>query len=85
MRVQVGSAHVVAVPLRSDPSLLNSLVAVTWRQHCCGRGAIRAHWCVLVYDAAERPARTGVLRGRPGNKTEDNEVKEILKSGFHLE
>lgn len=31
VRVQMGSAHVVAVPLRTDPSLLRSLVAVARR------------------------------------------------------
>lgn len=52
VRVQMGSAHVVAVPLRTDPSLLRPLVAVARRQRCGGRGAVRANRRVLVHNAA---------------------------------
>lgn len=57
----MGSAHVVAVPLGADPSLLGSLVAATGRQRRGGRGPVRADGRVLVHDAAERPAGAGVL------------------------
>ncbi len=57
----MGSAHIVAVPLGADPSLLSPLVTATGWQRCGGRGPIRADGCVLVHDAAERPAGAGVL------------------------
>lgn len=60
-RVKVGSAHVVAVPLGADASLLGPLVTVTWRQCCGGRGPVRADGRVLIHNAAERPAGAGVL------------------------
>lgn len=63
-RVQVSSAHVVAVPLGADPSLLGPVVAVARRHRCCGRGPVRGDGCVLVHNAAERPAGAGVLRRR---------------------
>ncbi len=59
--VQVGSAHVVTVPLGADPSLLGPLVTATGRQCCGGRGPVRADGRVLIHDAAERPTRAGVL------------------------
>lgn len=60
-RVQVGSAHVVAVPLGADPSLLGPLVTATGWQRCGGRGPVCADGRVLIHDAAERPSRAGVL------------------------
>lgn len=57
----MGSAHVVAVPLGADPSLLGPLVPATGWQRCGGRGPIRADGCVFIHNAAERPARAGVL------------------------
>lgn len=65
MHVQVRSAHIVAVPLRSHPPLLGSLVAVAGRQRRGRCGTVRADGGVLVYDAAERPSRAGILRCRP--------------------
>ena len=57
--MQVGPAHVVAVTLRSDTPLLGALLC-GWG-HGGGRGPIGANGRVLVHDAAEGPARAGVL------------------------
>lgn len=60
-RVQVGSAHVVAVSLGADPSLWDPLLTVDGRRYCGGRGPVGADGRVLVHDAAERPAGARVL------------------------
>lgn len=57
----MGSAHVVAVPLGADPSLLGPLIAAAGRQGGGGRGPVGADGRVLVHDAAEGPAGAGVL------------------------
>lgn len=57
----MGSAHVIAVPLGADPSLLRTLVVAADRQGCGRRGTVCGDRCVFIYNAAERPAGTGVL------------------------
>lgn len=57
----MGSAHVIAVPLGADPFLLSPLVVATDRQGCGRCGTICGDRCVFIYNAAERPAGTGVL------------------------
>ena len=59
--MQVGSAHVVAVPLRSDPPLLGSLLPVDWLRDRGGRRPVGADRRVFIHDAAERPAGARVL------------------------
>lgn len=69
----MGSAHVVAVPLGADPSLLGPLITATGWQSGGGRGPIRADGCVLIHDAAERPTRARVLRRGPERSKEKRE------------
>lgn len=76
----MGSAHVVPVPLGTDPSLLGSLVPVARWQCCGGRGPVCADGRVLIHDAAERPAGAGVLRRRPEG---DEGGRQVRKSGNH--
>lgn len=57
----MGSAHVIAVPLGADPFLLSLLVVATDRQDCGRCGTVCGDRCVFIYNAAERPAGTGVL------------------------
>lgn len=65
----MGSAHVVAVPLGADPSLLGPLITATGGQGRGGRGPVGADGCVLVHDAAQGPTGAGVLgRGPDGSR-----------------
>lgn len=59
--VQVGSAHVIAVPLGAHPALLGSLFAAAGWGLCGGRRPICGDGCVLVHNAAEGPSRARVL------------------------
>lgn len=78
-RMQVGSAHVVPVPLGTDPSLLGTLVSVARRQSSGRRGAVGADRRVLIHDAAEGPTGAGVLRRRPeGQERKGRQMKRCL-------
>lgn len=84
--MQVGSTHVIAVPLGADPSLLGSLVTATCWQLCGRRSPICGDGCVLIHDAAERPPRARVFRCRPrGRITKRGNEKDETIMGYNDE
>lgn len=84
--VQVGSTHVIAVPLGADPSLLGSLVTATCWQLCGRRSPICGDGCVLIHDAAKRPSRARVFRCRPrGRITIGGNGKDETIRGYNDE
>lgn len=78
----MGSTHVVAVPLGTSPSLLSPLVIATDWQCCRGCGAIRGNGRIFIYNATERPARTGVLRCRSENRMSGLGDRKSLSINF---